>query len=347
MEIKLACACGTKFKFEVEPVHGRMPAPVSCPECSADCTELANDLIREQTAAAPTPAAVPAASSVPASLHIRRVTPSTPSPQAAEPQPELPPAPRTPAFMPPVVVEEEPKSKGPLAAIIVAVVVLAIIAVGVWKMGGRWYQNWKDVVEVASMSEDSFPNVQVNLWYEDATVLFIKHTDHLQVAEACKVYWKEKLRKNLTILGDGEMEEDKGEYQVIPAYNGYVRLMGGLEWPEAEFEGLSQHLSQKLNTLIFETREVDFSGEYHFGVYEKGMRKFHIKNSFKAVGNELEETVTVENKEWAIANGYKPGPDGFDEFHLGDADDITQRLGMKLWDEPEGEWKGLLLKEIP
>jgi hypothetical protein len=34
------------------------------------------------------------------------------------------------------------------------------------------------------------------------------------------------------------------------------------------------------------------------------------------------------------------------EFHVLEADKITQRLGMKLWDEKEGsEVKGMLLKE--
>ena len=59
--------------------------------------------------------------------------------------------------------------------------------------------------------------------------------------------------------------------------------------------------------------------------------------------------MTTEGNDWAIANGYKPGSDGFQSFDLSDADKITQRLGLKLWDEKEdvAEAKGLLMKESP
>ena len=51
MEIKLECDCGTKFKFDVEPVHGRMPVPVACPECANDRTPQANQFIAQNSAA--------------------------------------------------------------------------------------------------------------------------------------------------------------------------------------------------------------------------------------------------------------------------------------------------------
>jgi len=61
MEIKIQCECGTRFAFDVEPVNGRMPVRVSCPECSADATEFANEAIREKLAAPspPPPPPVP------------------------------------------------------------------------------------------------------------------------------------------------------------------------------------------------------------------------------------------------------------------------------------------------
>src|SRR3954468_12703041 len=61
MNIKVLCPCGAKFRFEVEPVRGRMPAPVQCPTCGADATELANVAIAQQIAAAPPPVAIIAA----------------------------------------------------------------------------------------------------------------------------------------------------------------------------------------------------------------------------------------------------------------------------------------------
>ena len=67
MEVKVTCACGTRFKFDVEPHLGRMPQRVQCPACNADGTETANAYIAAQTSAAPvtftmiSPAAAPPA----------------------------------------------------------------------------------------------------------------------------------------------------------------------------------------------------------------------------------------------------------------------------------------------
>jgi len=56
--------------------------------------------------------------------------------------------------------------------------------------------------------------------------------------------------------------------------------------------------------------------------------------------------VPTEGNDWALAHGYKPGPAGFKMFSMEDADQITQRLGMKMWDEQPGvELTGLVLKE--
>ncbi len=93
-------------------------------------------------------------------------------------------------------------------------------------------------------------------------------------------------------------------------------------------------------------QDVDFSGAYHFGVYDQGVRKFHAQMDVQISQNNVDEIVTTDGNEWAINNGYKPGPDGFKGFDLSDADKITQRLGMKIWDEEEGaDVKGLVLKE--
>ena len=48
MEIKLGCGCGQKYKFDVEPLNGRMPFPVACPICGADGTETANYYLSQQ-----------------------------------------------------------------------------------------------------------------------------------------------------------------------------------------------------------------------------------------------------------------------------------------------------------
>ena len=56
MNIKIECACGTRYSFDVEPRDGRMPWAVQCPACHADGTAAANQIIAETSAAAPPPA---------------------------------------------------------------------------------------------------------------------------------------------------------------------------------------------------------------------------------------------------------------------------------------------------
>ena len=43
--VKIYCACGQKYAFEVQPVDGRMPVSVNCPLCHRDGTEQANQII--------------------------------------------------------------------------------------------------------------------------------------------------------------------------------------------------------------------------------------------------------------------------------------------------------------
>ncbi len=43
--VKITCACGQKYAFEVQPRRGRMPAPVFCPACSRDGTMDANQFL--------------------------------------------------------------------------------------------------------------------------------------------------------------------------------------------------------------------------------------------------------------------------------------------------------------
>jgi hypothetical protein len=45
--VKITCACGQKYVFEVEPQNGLMPAPVFCPVCRRDGTPDANRFLAE------------------------------------------------------------------------------------------------------------------------------------------------------------------------------------------------------------------------------------------------------------------------------------------------------------
>src|SRR5215470_9198444 len=61
LEIKVQCDCGQKYKFDVEPVHGRMPFTVNCPVCGQEGTSEANQILSQVVVppAAPVPVAAP------------------------------------------------------------------------------------------------------------------------------------------------------------------------------------------------------------------------------------------------------------------------------------------------
>lgn len=95
MLIKVLCPCGTKFAFEVEPIQGHMPVGVTCPECGADSTLLANRAIAGQLAARP--ATAPEEQSPPATtpkvrIHITPHRGDVPPQQPSSPMPSPPPA---------------------------------------------------------------------------------------------------------------------------------------------------------------------------------------------------------------------------------------------------------------
>jgi len=76
MEVKIACNCGQNYQFDVEPVNGRMPVAVGCPNCAADGTAKANEILAKRF---PNPSPTPLMSiPVPASptkLRISRPPP--------------------------------------------------------------------------------------------------------------------------------------------------------------------------------------------------------------------------------------------------------------------------------
>lgn len=199
---------------------------------------------------------------------------------------------------------------------------------------------------------------------EDAVVLFIKHPSHQDVAQACEDYWKDKLHRTLTLSAETNVnylevvaEENGGQWELLPAHNDFIRIVGAPDWPAKEYEGLAQQLSQKFNTLVLEYSGVedqksdDFSYNEHFGAYEGGTRKFHALIHLKvAIGDKggVEKTATTEGDDWATAHGFQPGTNGFKGFDLSDADKITEQLGLKMSDEPAGEpIKGYLMKQQP
>src|SRR5438874_6579406 len=203
MELKIVCTCGTKFKFEVEPVNGRMPAPVSCPECSADATDQANEVLRS-TSAPPVAAPAPVApTSAPAPVPVapapmRVVVPGAPAapvptaspapapgglritkhaePIAATPtegDPEAPPKPPFPLPRVPMARHEQ-KHKSQLVKTLATIGSVLLVLFGIWAFGIKWYKRIRTVVNAtAGLSEGSgdqadsaYEGGAKNLWYD-------------------------------------------------------------------------------------------------------------------------------------------------------------------------------------
>lgn len=112
IELKVQCDCGQRYKFDVQPVNGRMPFPINCPSCGADGTEKANGLIRDSghvgeilpvaqlaSAAAPVAVASPAPAIAPAPSRLR-ISTSAHAASTAAPPPLAPIAPAASAPRP-------------------------------------------------------------------------------------------------------------------------------------------------------------------------------------------------------------------------------------------------------
>lgn len=59
LEVKIECACGQHYAFDVEPVNGQMPSPVQCPTCGADGTAAANQNLSQVLGAQSVPTVRP------------------------------------------------------------------------------------------------------------------------------------------------------------------------------------------------------------------------------------------------------------------------------------------------
>ncbi len=95
MYIKVACACGCRYGFDVVPVNGLMPVGVNCPKCGLDGTFKADSLIALAT---PKKVNVPAVTpGVLAGIPL----PADPEPASSYPTIALPPPPPAAVPLPP------------------------------------------------------------------------------------------------------------------------------------------------------------------------------------------------------------------------------------------------------
>ncbi|MSU59428.1 MAG: hypothetical protein EXS35_14865 [Pedosphaera sp.] len=98
ISVKLECACGQRYAFDVEPYKGGMPARVACPACCVDGTSAANAFIAQALAAQPEPviAILPPPPVVFAPIGAAPPVPPPPPPFAAPARLPIPARPEPP-----------------------------------------------------------------------------------------------------------------------------------------------------------------------------------------------------------------------------------------------------------
>jgi hypothetical protein len=111
--VKVECDCGQRYAFDVEPIHGRMPAAVACPVCGADGTAKANATLA-QMPVAPSPVIRPAAATVPvaAPVPVAQALPVAAAPPIALAVAARPPP--LPAAPPPAAVHPGAPGRPPV-----------------------------------------------------------------------------------------------------------------------------------------------------------------------------------------------------------------------------------------
>jgi hypothetical protein len=126
IEVKIQCDCGTKYKFDVEPLDGRLPSRVHCPGCGSEGTDAANVQLQQKLTR-------PAASlSKTAPIPIPKPTPSS-RPGAESEVLIVEPAPaRSAAGSKSISASGRPSPRGRFALGVLGAVVAGLLATLAW-----------------------------------------------------------------------------------------------------------------------------------------------------------------------------------------------------------------------
>ncbi len=148
--IKIQCACGQRYAFDIEPVDGQMPSPVACPSCGADGTPAANEIISQQLAS-PAPAATatpPPPPPPPSGLRTTRppASPPTPPPPAPAPATALKPVGSSITPVTKLVWYEQVWAGLPLALVFVGGAIGGGIGGAAWALNRQVFQKTKNRV---------------------------------------------------------------------------------------------------------------------------------------------------------------------------------------------------------
>lgn len=378
MELKIFCGCGAKYKFDVEPVQGRMPKAIQCPVCGVDGTAQANQLLQQSLAAAPVPApiAVPPSIPMPPAIPVAP-SPPPPLPTAAAPRislrvghassaaaQETESAPAAP-YEGPFPLRRGAPLRGlrgesigaPIGSVsagnaaagsgigfkgVVMIVIAVVVLLGIPAYKFYWRikresaiaRGFKDdskrgklFAAKDSRDADAEPEPAPSSFLaSDSTVLVIRHGNDAEVAQACVDFWRDRLRRKLTVVSMKDEVFENGQIGVKPPFAGCVEIAGPMKWPKPQAEALLAHLTQKFNTLGLIMYDSDVNEEFLFGAYDGGQKKFRAESStLKNDGN-----TTVEGREWALQSGYKPDDGDWSLFDGDEADAVLQKMGLKI-----------------
>jgi len=351
MEIKVTCGCGTKYKFDVEPVNKRMPWAVNCPACGADGTAQANDFIQQNLAASqsavPVAVPIPVAAPLPPPSGLRIST--NPAPPAAPPPFAPPPIRPSQAYAQQAQSSQQSSSSkwARVGSILLVVLVAALIGFRFFRRVSRLVNVVQEIIKVTGDAADT-DDRKWNLGADNQVIIYLKHTNNQEVADACCTYFYKQLNRNVRRKTPDQVNSDGNEFMVTSPYNDYIQFVADVEaLKESEFTGLTEHLSEKFHTLAFVEQDVDATGASAFGVYEEGTNQFFAHMDVSTSSGEPVEVATTRGDDWALAHGYKPGKNGFKDFNIENADDITKNCGMKIWEHNDDEPtpQDIMLKE--
>lgn len=368
IEVKIYCECGSKFKFDVEPVDGHLPAPVSCPVCGRDATPRANTILRLSLSPEPsaqksltiniqnTAQPAPAQQQPRAELraHAAPVAAPAPTPQAAPRQAQ-------PAVQPRSSVGSLWKIRPAYALLSFAAVAGAVYWFGFAARTDHPLSQFPTTGSAHSLpasiktpdadptsakhTADSSPKSKKsvdrmatkhgkewNFKANNQVIVYVQHEGADDVANALPASFEEYITHKFKVASQNTTRDDGLQFTVKPLHNGYVQIIGGLTWTEEQFDATARYLSEKFQTVVFVEKDARSRKEFLFEAYEQGVKTFLISADAATPPTDF-PNITADQAEWAMIHGYKPGPKGFTEFGLVEANDLTKKCGLQLWDE--------------
>lgn len=354
MEIKIQCDCGQKFKFDVEPVHGRMPFTVNCPVCGVDGTARANVLLQQLlppqpiSSVAPPPAPAPVLAPAPAPMRPAGLSIN----RSHAPQPA--PAPVAQAKDDAEAEDDDSSESGGVRvvnlgwkgwAIIIGLIALAVFGSYLksaqrslvhdaldWvvaKVTGKSVDKERTTdstaVPIATAPENVLPD-------DDGTIVLVKHPDPAAVAQACVEFYAQHHKQKLFSKVVTQDDDVEGLFLIHPVDGDYVQMDGSMFWEEkdiANLTALTEFLAKKFSARCICALMGDDAETGVVAIYENGERKFRCDRNMRMRGGDLVDDVKLEGQAWATGLGFKPGEAGWKGFTMYDADDLAQHVGFK------------------